>query len=810
MSGERVFCLISLHYFPIILLLLASHLRVRTRVVVVDLCAVGGRPILLSVPLLVDETLEDQPSFLSKLTFSWVNPLLSTGQQKPLVVDDIPSLASSDQGSVAHEKFTKAFELLKTTSSNDINLVLKTLRKVYFQEMFFSGLCVFLRTIAIIASPLLLYAFVKYTNSDIKDLNQGLMLVACLIVVKVVESLSHRQFFFNARRTGMRMRSALMVAMSVHGYTDDEYEYESDGDNVTLISKLDVSSPLHLHPNDSTTLTVVSVKLKGTENYQVWSCAMLLALEGKNKTGFIDGSCRRSNTDEILGKQWDRVNAVVLGWILNSISEELFLGQIFSKRAKHVWDELKDTYDKVDGSVTHLVLQDCVMTCLEEKTVILVTHQMEFLSSVDNILVMKGGQVEQSGHYEDLLMAGTALEQLVNAHKDAITCLDSSVHKTVNMHQRQEDANKINLGKENNETKGITGMQLTEDEEKEIGSVGWKSFWDYIIISEGSVFFYLCLLTHASFVALQAGATYWLAFGNQIPKVTNITLIGVYTLVSTTSVLFAFLRSVFVTVLGLKASKSFFNNFTNSVFNAPMAFFDSTPVGEFLTRVRVSLKLKKGIELLVTIGVMASVPGQVLIVIILATLAIKYAHGYYEPTARELMRINGTTKAPVMNYASETSLGVATIRAFNMQERFFKDYLKLVDTDARLVGLSLSYALVLTSTQVFFTRWYCSLANYIVSVERIKQFMNTPPEPPKIIENNRPSSSWPSKGRIDFEDLKLRYRSNAPLVLKGINCTFKEGTRVGIVGRTGSGKTTLITALFRLVEPHSGRIIIDG
>ncbi|GJX38314.1 ribonuclease H-like domain-containing protein [Tanacetum coccineum] len=95
-----------------------------------------------------------------------------------------------------------------------------------------------------------------------------------------------------------------VVKMSVHGYTDDDYEYESDGGNVTLISKLDVSSPLHLHPNDSATLTVVSVKLKGTENYQVWSCAMLLALEGKNKTGFIDGSCRRSNTEEILGKQW--------------------------------------------------------------------------------------------------------------------------------------------------------------------------------------------------------------------------------------------------------------------------------------------------------------------------------------------------------------------------------------------------------------------------------------------------------------------------------------------------------------------------
>ncbi|GJT67519.1 ribonuclease H-like domain-containing protein [Tanacetum coccineum] len=97
-----------------------------------------------------------------------------------------------------------------------------------------------------------------------------------------------------------------------------------DPDLVTRISKLDISDPLHLRHNGTTALTVVSIKLKGTENYQVWSCAMLLALEGKNKIGFIDGSCKRSNTDEVLGKQWDRVNAVVLGWILNSISEELF------------------------------------------------------------------------------------------------------------------------------------------------------------------------------------------------------------------------------------------------------------------------------------------------------------------------------------------------------------------------------------------------------------------------------------------------------------------------------------------------------
>ncbi|GKC15487.1 ribonuclease H-like domain-containing protein [Tanacetum coccineum] len=147
--------------------------------------------------------------------------------------------------------------------------------------------------------------------------------------------------------------------MSVHNLEHNS-PINSDQDDdvhdpVTRISKLDISDPLHLHPNDTAALIVVSIKLKGTKNYQEWSCAILLALEGKNKIGFIDGSYKGSNTDEVLGKQWARVNAIVLGWILNSISEELFLGQFFSKRAKHVWEELKETYDKLDGSIMFIL-----------------------------------------------------------------------------------------------------------------------------------------------------------------------------------------------------------------------------------------------------------------------------------------------------------------------------------------------------------------------------------------------------------------------------------------------------------------------
>ncbi|KAJ0675133.1 putative RNA-directed DNA polymerase [Helianthus annuus] len=121
----------------------------------------------------------------------------------------------------------------------------------------------------------------------------------------------------------------------------------------TLISKLDIGDPLYLHPSDSSSLTIVSIKLKGIENYAVWSSAMKLALEAKNKYGFIDGKVEKSKDDEILAAQWDRCNSVVLTWLLNSISEELFLGQVFSKLASEVWTDLKESFDKIDGSVVY-------------------------------------------------------------------------------------------------------------------------------------------------------------------------------------------------------------------------------------------------------------------------------------------------------------------------------------------------------------------------------------------------------------------------------------------------------------------------
>ncbi|KAJ6348226.1 hypothetical protein OIU76_004656 [Salix suchowensis] len=986
-------------------------------------------------------------SFLSRLTFSWISPVLGLGYSKPLDLEDIPSLVPEDEANEAYQKFAFAWDSLvrEKGASSTKNLVLQAVGKVHFKENISVGICAFLRTMAVSALPLFLYAFVNYSNLNEQNLYQGLSIVGGLILVKVVESLSQRHCFFYSRKSGMRIRSALMVAIyqkqlklsslgrrrhsageivnyiAVDAYRMGEFPWwfhstwslalqlflsisvlfgvvglgaltglvpllvcgllnvpfarmlqkcqaefmisqderlraTSEILNSMKIIKLQsweenfknlmeshrgkefkwlkemqfkkaygtllywmsptiISSVVFLGcalfgsaPLNASTIFTVLATLRGMgEPVRMIPEALSVMIQVKKIAvcGPV-GAGKSSLLYAILGEipKLSEIVSVMgsiayvsqTSWIQSGTDINSFrygdLTEIGQRGlnmsggqkqriqlARAVYNDadiylLDDPFSAVDAHTASILFNDCVMTALEKKTVILVTHQLEFLAAVDRILVMESGKITQSGSYEELLIAGTAFEQLINAHKDSITLSgplnNENQGESLKVDMVQSDESKLpRPGKDNIEgeisVKSVPGVQLTEEEEKENGDVGWKPFLDYLSVSKGTPLLCLSILSQCGFVAFQAAATYWLAFAIQIPNISSGFLIGIYTLISTLSAIFVYGRSLSTAYLGLKASKTFFSGFTDAIFKAPMLFFDSTPVGRILTRASSDLSVLDFdipfafifvaaplTELLATLGIMASVTWQVLIAAFLAMAASKYVQGYYLASARELIRMNGTTKAPVMNYAAETSLGVVTIRGFKMADRFFQNFLQLVDNDAvlffhsngamewlvirteaiqnttlftaalllillpkgsvppGLVGLSLSYALSLTGTQVFMTRWYCNLANYIISAERIKQFMNIPPEPPAVVEDKRPPSSWPFNGRIEFQELKLRYRPNAPLVLKGINCTFKEGARVGVVGRTGSGKTTLISALFRLVEPESGKILIDG
>jgi ABC-type bacteriocin/lantibiotic exporter with double-glycine peptidase domain len=154
-------------------------------------------------------------TFPSKLIFSWVNSLISLGYSKSLALEDIPSLVSEDEAGTAYQSFVHAWESLvrEKTNNNTKNLVLWSVVRTYLRENILIAFYALLRTISVAVSPLILYAFVNYSNRTEVDLKQGFSIVGFLILTKLVESFSQRHWFFNSRRSGMKMRSALMVAV---------------------------------------------------------------------------------------------------------------------------------------------------------------------------------------------------------------------------------------------------------------------------------------------------------------------------------------------------------------------------------------------------------------------------------------------------------------------------------------------------------------------------------------------------------------------------------------------------------------------
>ncbi|KAF8698183.1 hypothetical protein HU200_035701 [Digitaria exilis] len=516
---------------------------------------------------------------------------------------------------------------------------------------------------------------------------------------------------------------------------------------------------------------------------------------------------------------------------------------------------LDDPFSAVDAHTATSLFNEYVMEALSDKTVLLVTHQL-----------MSNGEIIRSAPYQDLLANCQQFQNLVNAHKDTIGGSD--------LNEASPDTTKEISIKETNDTHGnryretvkpSPGDQLIKEEEREIGDTGLKPYILYLSQNKGYLYASIGIISHTVFLAGQISQNSWMAANVQSPDVSTLKLISVYIAIGVCTMFFLLSRTLAVVSLGMQTSRSLFSQLLNSLFRAPMSFFDSTPLGRVLSRVSADLSIVDldvpftfmfsigtSINSYSNLGVLAVVTWQVLFISVPMIVLAMRLQKFYLASAKELMRINGTTKSAVANHLGESIAGAITIRAFEEEDRFFEKNLELVDKNAgpyfynfaatewliqRLetmsaavlsfsafvmallppgtfnpgfIGMALSYGLSLNMSFVFSIQNQCQLTNQIISVERVSQYIDIPSEAAEIIEENRPSSEWPQTGRVELRDLKIRYRQDAPLVLHGITCTFEGGDKIGIVGRTGSGKTTLIGALFRLVEPAGGKIIIDS
>ncbi|MCL7042248.1 hypothetical protein MKW94_005385 [Papaver nudicaule] len=542
---------------------------------------------------------------------------------------------------------------------------------------------------------------------------------------------------------------------------------------------------------------------------------------------------------------------------------------------------LDDPFSAVDAHTGSQLFEECLMGVLKDKTILYVTNQVEFLPTADLILMMQEGKIIQAGRFEDLRKQNIGFELLVGAHSEALESILNvenasrtfiKVHASVENDIHTTTNKQFQNGKEENLSQEIIekGGRLTQKEEREKGSIGKEVYWSYLTMVWGGALVPLIILAQFSFDALQIGSNYWIAWASPVstnskPVVKMNVMFLVYLLIAVGSAICILTRQLLVAIAGILTSQKLFMTMLHSVFRAPMSFFDSTPTGRILNRAStdqsvLDLELAKRvgfcafsiIQLLGTVAVMSQVAWQVFAIFIPVTGICIWYQQYYTPTARELARLTGIQQAPILHHFVESLAGVATIRAYNQENRFMEMNLRLINNESRpcfhnvavmewlsfrlnilsnlvfafslvilvslpegilnpsIAGLAVTYGLNLNILQANVIWNLCNAENKMISVERILQYSKLTSEAPLVIEECRPPSNWPEFGKICFKNLEVRYAEHLPSILKHINCTIPGRKKVGVVGRTGSGKSTLIQALFRTVEPRDGSILIDG
>uniref|UniRef100_A0A3B3VC08 ABC-type glutathione-S-conjugate transporter n=1 Tax=Poecilia latipinna TaxID=48699 RepID=A0A3B3VC08_9TELE len=343
------------------------------------------------------------------------------------------------------------------------------------------------------------------------------------------------------------------------------------------------------------------------------------------------------------------------------------------------------------------------------------------------------------------------------------------------------------------------------------------------------------------------------------------TRVGVFGALGMAQGLFVFLGTLLLTNAAVNASRLLHSRLLNNVLRVPMVFFDTTPLGRILNRfakdiftideIIPHLFSSWIIHLLGIVGTIVflclSTPLFIIVIIPLAVIYF-FVQRFYIPTSRQLRRLESVARSPIYSHFGETMSGLSVIRAYNHQERFMKHNEVTIDEnlktiysriivcllnrwlavrlqflgnlvvffaavfavisrnsiDSSLVGLSISYALNVTLTLSFVVNITSQLETNIVAVERVSEYAELENEAPWVTQD-RPSEKWPEAGRLQFVDYKVRYRPELDLVLKGISCDISGTEKIGIVGRTGAGKSSLTNCLFRIIEAADGRILID-
>ncbi|KAF7321090.1 ABC bile acid [Mycena chlorophos] len=532
--------------------------------------------------------------------------------------------------------------------------------------------------------------------------------------------------------------------------------------------------------------------------------------------------------------------------------------------AKTKYVLLDDPLSAVDSHTALTLYQRCLAgPILAHRTVVLVTHHVKLVLPETHYLVrMVDGRVEAQGTVAHLRAQGKlqdiAEEAAMELQKDA---------KTGTSADEVEKAAAMVL--ENGEGVAVprkAPRKFIEDEHREVGKVKWRVYGSYLRAMSYGIWGFLVVAV-VVLQLLSVGEKFWIKiWGGAYKEATHwpdaskhpLFYVGIYAVIGLLNVLVTVISSAVQMTGAYRAGQKLFKALVVTVMRAPFRFHDTTPQGRMLNRFgqdirtvdlsvatslqRVNSYVGGFVAAILTVTVVF--PTFLFPAAVLGYLSYDMAITYLN-TGRDLRRMESNSLSPIFSDFAEVLQGIVTIRGTlhsrvdastslwytfwmtNVWLQLNFEFLGsiavfctalfsihyLVD-DAGLAGLAISSALNFT-TSVYWTCYYWTqLELDLNSVERVVEYLDLPQEPPAIIESSRPPAYWPSSAANDSllvaENLTIKYAPDLPSVVHDVSFSLKAGERVGLLGRTGSGKSTIAMSILRFTDPSSGRIIIDG
>ncbi|KAF1965754.1 multidrug resistance-associated protein 5 [Bimuria novae-zelandiae CBS 107.79] len=517
---------------------------------------------------------------------------------------------------------------------------------------------------------------------------------------------------------------------------------------------------------------------------------------------------------------------------------------------------MDDPLSAVDAHVGRHIMDNAICGLLQDKCRILATHQLHVLDRCDRIVWVEEGRIQAVDTYTNLMANNKEFQQLMTmtATEEAKEEQEHTVQDEI------EDEKKMAKKKK----KRKPAAALMQEEDRATKSVDWDVWIAYLRAGGGlwvgPVVVGLLVLSQGANIATSLWLSWWTSnkFGYSEGA-----YIGTYAALGVSQALFMFAFSIAVSVFGTEAGKVMLHRAIHRVLRAPMSFFDTTPLG------RITNRFSKDIDVMdntltdairmyfITLAMIISV--FILIITYYYYYAIAlgpllliflFSAAYYRASAREVKRHESVLRSTVFARFSEAVMGTSTIRAYGLQHQFSRSVRDAIDdmnsayyltfanqrwlsvrldvigillvfttgilvvtsrfsVNPSIAGLVLSYILTIVQMIQFTVRQLAEVENNMNATERIHHY-GTMLEEEAPLRMGEVRKTWPEHGEIIFNKVEMRYRDGLPLVLKGLDMHVAAGERIGVVGRTGAGKSSIMSTLFRLVELSGGSITIDG